>query len=157
MSTFENLKSKVKSAATATVDATKQFAIVSKCKVKISTEQDKIRALYAELGKLYYKDYVTDEEPDEAEYKPLCNRISAHYRKIAQLRDRMNEAKNNYQSVKQEDQDAKEQEAEEENRLITLAATQAESSSASTGSDEDDLLEELNSLNNETPYGEILD
>ena len=108
------------------MDATKQFAIISKCKIKISTEQDKIRSLYAELGKLYYKDFVTDEEPDEAEYLPLCNRISAHYRKIAQLRERMNKAKTDYQGVKQEDQEIKQQATEEENRLITLATTQPE-------------------------------
>lgn len=156
MSTFENLKNKVKNAANATVDATKQFAIVSKCKVKISTEQDKIRALYAELGKLYYKDYVTDEEPDEAEYKPLCNRISAHYRKIARLREEMNKAKTDYQGVKQAKQETKQQATEEEDRLIDLASTASEATFVSS-SDEDNLLEELNNLNNETPYGEILE
>lgn len=157
MSTFETIKNKVKGAASATVDATKQFAIISKCKIKISTEQDKIRSLYAELGKLYYKDFVTDEEPDEAEYLPLCNRISAHYRKIAQLRERMNKAKTDYQGVKQEDQEIKQQATEEENRLITLATTQPELPAVSGTSDEDTLLEELNNLNNETPYGELLD
>lgn len=157
MSTFETFKNKVKGAASATVDATKQFAIISKCKIKISTEQDKIRSLYAELGKLYYKDFVTDEEPDEAEYLPLCNRISAHYRKIAQLRERMNKAKTDYQGVKQEDKEIKQQATEEEDRLITLATTQPELPAVSGTSDEDTLLEELNSLNNETPYGELLD
>ncbi len=157
MSTFETIKNKVKGAASATVDATKQFAIISKCKIKISTEQDKIRSLYAELGKLYYKDFVTDEEPDEAEYLPLCNRISAHYRKIAQLRERMNKAKTDYQGVKQEDKEIKQQATEEEDRLITLATTQPELPAVSGTSDEDTLLEELNNLNNETPYGELLD
>ena len=158
MSTFETIKNKVKGAATATVDATKQFAIVSKCKIKISTEQDKIRALYAELGKLYYKDYVTDEEPDEAEYMPLCDRISAHYRKIACLRQRMNQAKNNYQGVKQEAQEAKQQATAEEEQLITLATARPELPAPSNlTTDEQNLLDELNNLNNETPYGEILD
>lgn len=157
MSTFENLKSKVMNAATATVDATKQFAIISKCKVKIAAEQEKIRSLYTKLGKLYYKDYVTDEEPDEAEYVPLCNRISDHYRKIALLREKMEEAKNNYEGVKKESQECKKQAAKEEDQLINLATTQTEASADTTASDEDDLLEELNNLNNDTPYGEILE
>lgn len=152
--TFDSLKEKVRSAAAVTVDATKQFALISKCKVQIAAEQEKIRSLYAQLGKLYYKDYVTDEEPDEAEYTPLCSQISAHYRKIADLRDRVEEAKANYQDVKQEAKDAKQKENEAEDRLILLAASQTENPSAA---EEADLLEELNNLNNDTPYGEILE
>ena len=152
---FDSLKQKFMSAASVTVDATKQFAIISKCKVQIAAEQEKIRCLYAQLGKLYYKDYVTDEEPDEAEYKPLCNRISEHYRKIALLRERMEEVKANYQSVKQEDVTSKKQASEDEERLIYLASSQDET--ASSTDDEADLLEELNNLNNSNPYGEILD
>ncbi len=154
--TFDSLKQKVKSAAAVTVDATKQFALISKYKVQIAAEQEKIRSLYAQLGKLYYKDYVTDEEPDEAEYNPLCTRISDHYRKIAELRDRMEEAKANYQSVKQETKEAKQKESEAEDRLILLAASQPEGTPAAAA-EEADLLEELNSLNNESPYGEIPD
>lgn len=157
MSTLENLKAKVKVAATATVDATKQFAIISKCKLKIAAEQDKIRKLYAKLGKLYYKDFITDEEPDEAEYKPLCDSISDHYRQISYLRARLEEAKTNYQSVKEEDKEIKDQAAKEEDRLIDLAFSQAEAVVSTVVSDEDVLLEELNSLNNEPAYGEILD
>ncbi len=153
---FDSLKQKFRSAASVTVDATKQFALISKCKVQIAAEQEKIRCLYAQLGKLYYKDYVTDEEPDEAEYKPLCSQISAHYRKIAELRERMEEVKANYQSVKQEDVASKKQESEDEDRLIYLATTTDENA-PSTDDEESDLLEELNNLNNSTPYGEITD
>lgn len=153
--TFDDLKKKVKTVADATVDATKQLAILSKCKVQIVAEQEKIRSLYTKLGKLYYKDFVTDEEPDEAEYNPLCDSISDHYRKIARLREKMNEAKNNYNTMKREDAQTRQKETEEENRLILLAS--GTSPSPEDLADEDDLLEELNNLNNDTPYGEILD
>ena len=43
-------------------------ALISKKKFAILAEQDKIRRCYTQLGKVYYKDYVTDEEPDDAEY-----------------------------------------------------------------------------------------
>ena len=154
---FDNFKKKVKTAASATVDATKQFAIISKCKLLIAAEQEKIRSLYTKLGKVYYKDYVTDEEPDEAEYKPLCSQISARYRKIAQLRDRIEEVKANYQDVKQECREAKQKATEAEDRLITIASSRVEEDYPEVEAEEADLLEELNSLNNDTPYGEILD
>ena len=154
--TFDNLKQKVRSAAAVTVDATKQLALISKCKVQIAAEQEKIRSLYTKLGKLYYKDFVTDEEPDEAEYQPLCDGISAHYRKIAELREQLEDAKANYQGAKQGAKEAKQKEDEAEDRLILLAASRPEDTS-NQDADEADLLEELNNLNNDTPYGEILD
>ena len=55
-----------------------------------------IRQLYARLGKLCYKDRITDEEPDEAEYKPLCDEISRSYRCISRLRDEIEDAKEAY-------------------------------------------------------------
>ena len=154
MPNYEELKAKAKKAAGGAVDVAKQLALLSKCKVQIVAEQEKIRSLYTKLGKLYYKDFITDEEPDEAEYEPLCDNISAHYRKLSQLRDLMNEIKSGYQPGKKESDDAAQAEAAEEEQLMALAAAQNAPAEDAT---EEDLLEELNNLNKETPYGEILD
>jgi hypothetical protein len=153
MTNFDELKEKARKVAGATVDAAKQLALVSKCRVQITAEQEKIRSLYAKLGKLYYKDYVTDEEPDEAEYEPLCDQISAHYRKISQLRDMMEEAKNNYDTVKKDCKTAKAQKDAEEDRIIDIVTNQPETPSV----EEDELLDELNTLTDQSPYGEILE
>ena len=152
MSTFEELKDRAIHVAGATADAAKQLAMVSKCRIQIAAEQEKIRSLYTKLGKLYYKDFVTDEEPDEAEYQPLCDSISEHYRKISRLRDLMEQAKNDFQSVKNNCKKAQAQSNKEEDRLIALANEQKASAIA-----EDELLEELNNLNNNNVYGEISD
>ena len=72
----EVLKEKVIDAAQAAGRAAKLAATISQKKVLIAREQERIRRNYTRLGKVYYKDYVTDEEPDEAEYKPLCEEIS---------------------------------------------------------------------------------
>ena len=156
MASYEEFKRKAKKAADATVDAARQFAIISKCRMQIIAEQEKIRSLYTKLGRVYYKDYITDEEPDEAEYQPLCDSISALYRKISKLRDIMNEAKNNGEAFKQEARAAKRKAAAEETGFIALAQAQIEEVSDDDAVEEY-LLEELNSLNNDTPYGEILD
>ena len=75
------------------VGATRYMATVSKCRMEILAEKERIRRLYTRLGKVYYKDFVTDEEPDEAEYAPLCEKISEAYRRINALREEMEDAK----------------------------------------------------------------
>lgn len=76
--------------------AAKHLAFLSRRRVAIMQEQDRIRRLYARLGKVYYKDYVTDEEPDDAEYLPLCDAISAAYRRINALREEIAAEKEAY-------------------------------------------------------------
>ena len=78
------------------MDTARYMALISKCRLEILAEQERIRRLYTRLGKVYYKDYVTDEEPDEAEYKPLCEKISASYRRINKLREKIEDAKAAY-------------------------------------------------------------
>ena len=78
------------------------LATISQKKLLIAREQEKIRRNYTRIGKVYYKDYVTDEEPDEAEYKPLCEEISNSFRYINDLRDEIEDAKEEYREAKQE-------------------------------------------------------
>lgn len=74
----------------------RHLAFLSGQRVRILQERDRIRRLYTRLGKVYYKDYITDEEPDEAEYLPLCSSISAAYRRINDLKASIEEAKASY-------------------------------------------------------------
>lgn len=78
------------------------LATISQKKLLIAREQEKIRRNYTRIGKVYYKDYVTDEEPDEAEYKPLCEEISNSFRYINDLRDEIEDAKEEYRAAKQD-------------------------------------------------------
>ena len=71
--TMETLKCKAVHVAAGAAQTARLVALISKKKFAILAEQDKIRRCYTQLGKVYYKDYVTDEEPDDAEYDPqLC-------------------------------------------------------------------------------------
>lgn len=83
-------------AAGSAMDAARYMAFVSKCRFEIMKEKEQIRRLYTRLGKVHYKDFVTDEEPDEAEYAPLCDKISEAYRRINRLREEMADAKAAY-------------------------------------------------------------
>lgn len=92
----EQFKEFAAEAAASAGRAAKLLAFTTGHKLQIIRQQERIRQLYTRLGKLCYKDRITDEEPDEAEYKPLCDEISKAYRCISRLRDEIEDAKEAY-------------------------------------------------------------
>lgn len=96
MSTIDTFVERAGDAAQSAAKAAKYVALVSKKRLEILAEQDKIRRNYARLGKVYYKDYVTDEEPDEAEYQPICELITESFRRINRLKAQMEDARAAY-------------------------------------------------------------
>ena len=99
MATMETVKNAVSTAAENAARAAKYYAFVSRKRLAILAEKEKIRRNYTKLGKVYYKDYVTDEEPDDAEYVPLCEAISNSYRLINALKEQIAIAREEYQSL----------------------------------------------------------
>lgn len=102
MATVDSLMDKASGAAQSAAKAAKYVALISKKRLAILNEQEKIRRSYTKLGKVYYKDYVTDEEPDDAEYNPLCESISESFRRINELREEIAAAKAEYNAEKTE-------------------------------------------------------
>ncbi|MBE6928149.1 MAG: hypothetical protein E7467_06660 [Ruminococcaceae bacterium] len=96
MSKVEELKEKTAGAALSAAKTAKYVAIISKKRMEIALEKERIRREYAKLGRIYYKDYVTDEEPDEAEYVPLCENINESFRRINALKDEITDLKDEY-------------------------------------------------------------
>lgn len=90
---LDNIREKAAEAAQAAAKKTKQLAEIAKSNVSIYTEEDKVKKAYAELGKLYYRDYVVGEERDEAEYLPWCRQIDEAKQTIADLQDYIEEVK----------------------------------------------------------------
>ena len=99
MATMETVKNAVSTATENAARAAKYYAFVSRKRLAILAEKEKIRRNYTKLGKVYYKDYVTDEEPDDAEYVPLCEAISNSYRLINALKEQIAIAREEYQSL----------------------------------------------------------
>lgn len=79
--------------AQAAASKAKSLTSIAKSNVGILAEQEKLKKAYAELGKLYYRDFITGEEPDDAEYTPLCNNITELVKNIQTLRETIDEAK----------------------------------------------------------------
>lgn len=90
---FDVIKEKATGAAQSAVRKTKQLAEMAKVNLSIYGEEDKVKKAYAELGKLYYRDYAVEEEHDEAEYLQWCRRIDEAKQNIADLKDYLEELK----------------------------------------------------------------
>ena len=90
---LEALKGLVAEASQTAARVTRSAAAVTKSNISILTEQEKQKKAYLELGKLYYRDFITGEEPDDAEYLPLCDAITEAAKNIEALRGDLEEAK----------------------------------------------------------------
>lgn len=85
--TFDDLKEKAVDVAQVAAQKAKDLASFAKAKATIASEEVKIRKAYAELGKLYYRDFVMESEMDSAEYLPWCEKISASKALIDDLKN----------------------------------------------------------------------
>lgn len=90
---FDQLREKAVDVAQCAAQKTKTLAAITKAKFSILTEEDKIRKAQTALGKLYYRDYVLEEEMDSAEYLPWCDKITESRGRIEELRDLIEELK----------------------------------------------------------------
>ena len=109
---LEALKGLVADAVQAATRVTKSAASVTKSNISILSEQEKQKKAYLELGKLYYRDFITGEEPDDAEYLPLCDAITEAAKNIETLRGERETARDEVKSAFV--RPAKEEAAEEE-------------------------------------------
>lgn len=91
--TFENIKTKATEAAQTAAAKAKTLAQIAKANIDIRSEQDKQKKAYTELGRLFYRDYITGEASDEAEYLPWCEKITDSVKKVNELRDMIDDLK----------------------------------------------------------------
>ncbi|MBQ1372065.1 MAG: hypothetical protein IIY70_03955 [Oscillospiraceae bacterium] len=117
---LEALKGLVAEAAQAATRVAKSTAAVTKSNISLLAEQDKLKKAYQELGKLYYRDFITGEEPDEAEYLPLCNAITEATKNIELLRDELEDAKASFGKPEKEAQEPAPEVGDLEEELTNL-------------------------------------
>ena len=90
---FESIISALTDVAQSAANKARSLGAVAKSNIDLFTEQEKLKKAYTELGKLYYRDYVTGEEPDDAEYLPLCDKITELVKSIDGLRGNIETAR----------------------------------------------------------------
>lgn len=134
---FETLKNLLTDFAQVATRMTKSAAAVTKANINILSEQDKLKKAYMELGKLYYRDYITGEEPDDAEYLPLCDAITEATKNIDNLRTTVQDIR----SAK--DDGLTEEASEAEEAPVEEAADQITQEIENLNKDLDDLKKNL--------------
>ena len=90
MDFFNKLGSKISSGANVVASKTKEFAETTKIGMQISQDENKIKDLYAEIGKIYYK--KTSENPSEE--------FLASFNEIATIQARVDAARTQLQKLK---------------------------------------------------------
>ncbi len=73
------------SAADTAVSKTRTMASIGRVKLAISSEEDKLKKAYTELGRLFYRDYQAQAEADMTEYQPWCDRAADAREQIQRL------------------------------------------------------------------------
>lgn len=73
------------SAADTAVSKTRTVASIGRVKLAISSEEDKLKKAYTELGRLFYRDYQAQAEADMTEYQPWCDRAADAREQIQRL------------------------------------------------------------------------
>ena len=91
---LDELKNKALDVAQVAAQKTKDYAAIAKARMAIATEREHIRRAQQELGKLYYRDYVLEEEADTAEYLPWCDKITESRTTIEELKAIIEDLKN---------------------------------------------------------------
>lgn len=93
MSVLDNLTRKVSDTAKAAAKKSGNVVEVTRLNIGIGTEEEKVRKIYAEIGKLLYEDYTKGRVIDGVllEY---CEKIDAINRNICEMRQKILEMKN---------------------------------------------------------------
>ena len=116
-------------AAQTAVKKTKMLASVAKANIAILAEEEKIKKAQLELGKIYYKDFILDEEPDQAEYLPLCDRITESLKLIDNLKLEIALAREECGEA-EENEEAPAAKAQEPDGILSIEAPSAEEAPA---------------------------
>ena len=127
---LEALKGYAANAAQSAAKKTKQLATIAKANLEIKSEEEKIKKAQIELGKVYYKDYILEEEPDEAEYLPWCDKISESLKLIDNLRTVIEMARAEEEASCDEPVDAESEPVEETPEAPAEDAAPAEAEAA---------------------------
>lgn len=93
MSFFDELGQKVSKAAQVAAEKSGEIVEITKINANISSEESKVKALYAEMGKICYEQYEKGEVLS-AQFITLCDEIKKHKETIADCRQKLSDAKN---------------------------------------------------------------
>lgn len=77
------------------VNKTKTVASAGRVRLAIISEEEKLKKAYAELGRLFYRDYEAQAEADMTEYLPWCSKAADAREQIHRLTEELESLKVN--------------------------------------------------------------
>ncbi len=80
-----------KAAAETAVKQTKTAAAITKVKLEIASQEDKLKKCYTNLGWIFFRDYENQAEAVMEEYQPWCDRASAAKAELKKLNQQLEE------------------------------------------------------------------
>ena len=86
MAFFDDLKSKVSTAASGAADKAKELTEIAKLKGEIATQEGEMNAAFLEIGKRMYE---TEKDNSESAVADLCGKITAASAAIAGLKEKI--------------------------------------------------------------------
>lgn len=90
---LENFGKKLGNLASTAAKKSSEMVEVTKLNMSISGEEDAIKNLYTEIGKLYYTNVTSGEEIDSS-IKEMCEKIDDHKATISELKEKIVQVKN---------------------------------------------------------------
>ena len=90
---FDNIRGFATNAAQSAASRSKKLASIAKANFNILAEEEKVKKAQLELGKVYYKNFISGEDTDLAECLPLCEKITESLKLIDSLKAEIAEAK----------------------------------------------------------------
>lgn len=109
---FESLKGFAANTSRSAAKKSKQLATMAKANVAIQQEEVRVRKAQLELGKVFYKNFVSGEETDMSEYLPLCEKITTSLNIIEGLKAEIERAKRGEEAPAEEEVPPAEEPAE---------------------------------------------
>ena len=91
---IETIRGFAANAAQTAASTTKKLAAIAKANINILAEEEKVKKAQLELGKVYYKNFISGEDTDLAECLPLCEKITASLKLIDELKAQIAQARN---------------------------------------------------------------
>lgn len=83
MSIIDQFKKKAETATAAAasvanlaVNKSRTAASLTRVRVAVASEEDKLKKAYTEIGRLFYRDMVAQAEADMSEYQPWCDKAA---------------------------------------------------------------------------------
>ena len=102
---FEAIRGFATNAAQSAAGRTKKLAAIAKANFNILAEEEKVKKAQLELGKVYYKNFISGEDTDLAECLPLCEKITASLKLIDDLKAEIAAARSGEPEEAAEDDD----------------------------------------------------